>query len=81
MNNLGEKKIGETKPKSDVPSFNIELKEVKKKEVKSEHEIELDKYQEQRRLEREAYIKKEREKKIRLNSKLSHLLEKILIEE
>ena len=26
------------------------------------HEIELDKYQEQRRLEREAYIKKEREK-------------------
>ena len=59
---LGEKKIGETKPKSDVPFFNIKLKEINKKEVKSEHEIELDKYQEQRRLEREAYIKKEREK-------------------
>ena len=60
---LGEKKIGETKPKSDVPFFNIKLKEVKKKEVKSDHEIELDKFQEQRRLEREAYIKKERDKK------------------
>jgi hypothetical protein len=59
----GEKKIGETKPKSDVPFFNIKLKEVKKKEVKSDHEIELDKFQEQRRLEREAYIKKERDKK------------------
>ena len=60
---LGEKKISETKPKSDVPFFNIKLKEINKKEVKSEHEIELDKYQEQRRLEREAYIKKERDKK------------------
>ena len=60
---LGEKKIGETKPKSDVPFFNIKLKEVKKKEVKSESEIELDKFQEQRRLEREAYLKKERDKK------------------
>jgi hypothetical protein len=60
---LGEKKIGETKPKLDVPFFNIKLKEVKKKEVKSDHEIELDKFQEQRRLEREAYIKKERDKK------------------
>ena len=60
---LGEKKIGETKPKSDVPFFNIKLKEVKKKEVKSDNEIELDKFQEQRRLEREAYIKKERDKK------------------
>ena len=59
---LGEKKFGETKPKSDVPFFNIKLEEINKKEVKSEHEIELDKYQEQRRLEREAYIKKEREK-------------------
>jgi len=59
---LGEKKISETKPKSDVPFFNIKLKEINKKKVKSEHEIELDKYQEQRRLEREAYIKKEREK-------------------
>ena len=58
-----EKKIGETKPNLVVPSFNIELKEVEKIDVKSDHEIELDKYQEQRRLEREAYIKKEREEK------------------
>ena len=57
-----ENKIGETKPNLDVPTFNIELKEVEKIKVKSDHEIELDKYQEQRRLEREAYIKKEREK-------------------
>ena len=46
-----------------MPSFNIELKEVEKIDVKSDHEIELDKYQEQRRLEREAYLKKERDKK------------------
>ena len=59
---LGEKKIGETKPNLDKPTFNIELKEVEKIDVKSDHEIELDKFQEQRRLEREAYIKKEREK-------------------
>ena len=60
---LNEKKIGETKPKSDVPFFNIKLKEINKKELKSEHDIELDKYQEQRKLEREAYIIKERDKK------------------
>ena len=59
---LGEKKISETKPKSDVPFFNIKLKEVEKIKVKSDDEIELDKYQEQKKLEREAYIKKEREK-------------------
>ena len=59
----GGKKIGETKPKLVVPSFNIELKEVEKIKVKSDHEIELEKYQQQRRLEREAYIKKEREEK------------------
>ena len=59
---FGEKKIGETKPNLVVPSFNIELKEVDKIKVKSDGEIELEKYQEQRRLEREAYIKKEREK-------------------
>ena len=59
---LGEKKIGEKKPNLDKPTFNIELKEVEKIKVKSDHEIELDKFQEQRRLEREAYIKKEREK-------------------
>ena len=60
---FSKKKIGETKPKSDVPFFNIKLKEIKKKKVKSEHEIEFDKFQEQRKLEREAYIKKERDKK------------------
>jgi len=59
---FGEKKIGETKPNLVVPSFNIELKEVEKIKVKSDGEIELDKYQQQRRLEREAYIKKVREK-------------------
>ena len=59
---FSEKKIGETKPNLVVPSFNIELKEVEKIDVKSDHEIELDKYQQQRRLEREAYIKKERKK-------------------
>ena len=58
----GEKKIGETKPNLVMPSFNIKLKEIEKIDVKSDHEIELEKYQEQRRLEREAYIKKEREK-------------------
>ena len=46
MNNLGEKKIGETKPNLDEPTFNIELKEVEKIKVKSDDEIELDKYQE-----------------------------------
>ena len=34
-----------------------------KKEVKSEHEIELENYYKKRNLEREAYIKKESEKK------------------
>ena len=57
-----EKKIGETKPKLVLPSFNIELKEVEEIDVKSDHENELEKYQEQRRLEREAYIKREKEK-------------------
>ena len=58
----GEKKIGETKPNLVVPSFNIELKEIEKIHVKSKEETELDKFQDQRKLEREAYIKKEREK-------------------
>ena len=40
----------------------ILLKEVEKIEVKSDDEIELYKFQEEKRLEREAYIKKEREK-------------------
>ena len=57
-----ENKIGETKPNLILPSFNIELKEVEEIDVKSDHEIEIDKYQEERKLEREAYIKKEREK-------------------
>ena len=57
-----ENKIGETKPNLDAPTFNIELKEVEKIEVKSDDEIELYKFQEEKRLEREAYIKKEREK-------------------
>ena len=57
-----ENKIGETKPNLILPSFNIELKEVEEIDVKSDHENEIEKYQEQRRLEREAYIKKEREK-------------------
>ena len=55
-------KLGKTKPNLVVPSFNIELKEFEKIKVKSDGEIELEKYQQQRRLEREAYIKKEREK-------------------
>ena len=58
-----ENKIGETKPNLILPSFNIKLKEVEKIKVKTDHEIEIDKYQEERRLEREAYIKKEREEK------------------
>ena len=52
----------DTQPNLVVPSFNIEFKEVEKIKVKSDHEIELEKYQQQRRLKREAYIKKEREK-------------------
>ena len=60
---FSKKKIGETKPNLVVPSFNIELKEVEKIEVKSDDEIELYKFQEEKRLEREAYIKKEREEK------------------
>ena len=59
---FGEKKIGETKPNLDKPTFNIKLKEVEKIKVKTEDQIELENYQEQKKLEREAYIKKEREK-------------------
>jgi len=58
-----ENKIGETKPNLDAPTFNIELKKIEKINVNNDHENELDKYQEQKRLEREAYIKKEREEK------------------
>jgi len=58
-----ENKIGETKPNLDTPTFNIELKKIEKINVNNDHENELDKYQEQKRLEREAYIKKEREEK------------------
>ena len=59
---FGEKKIGETKPNLDKLTFNIKLREVEKIKVKTEDQIELEKYQEQKKLEREAYIKKEREK-------------------
>ena len=62
MNNRVKKKLVKRSQILVVPSFNIELKEVEKIKVKSDHEIELEKYQQQRRLEREAYIKKEREK-------------------
>ena len=58
-----ENKIGETKPNLDAPTFNIELKKIEKINVNNDYENELDKYQEQKRLEREAYIKKEREEK------------------
>ena len=58
-----ENKIGETKPNLDAPTFNIEPKKIEKINVNNDHENELDKYQEQKRLEREAYIKKEREEK------------------
>ena len=58
-----ENKIGETKPNLDTPTFNIELKKIEKINVNNDYENELDKYQEQKRLEREAYIKKEREEK------------------
>jgi len=58
-----ENKIGETKPNLDAPTFNIELKKIEKIKVKSDDEIELYKFQEEKRLEREAYIKKEREEK------------------
>ena len=60
-------KLGKTKPNLILPFFNIKLKEVEKIDVKSDHEIELEKYQEQRRLEREAYIKKERKKENTIN--------------
>jgi len=56
-----KKNIGETKPNSEVPTFKIKLKEIKKETVKSGHELELEKYQETRKLEREAQAKKLRE--------------------
>jgi len=58
-----ENKIGETKPNLDAPTFNIELKKIEKINVNTDDEIELYKFQEEKRLEREAYIKKEREEK------------------
>ena len=73
---FGEKKIGETKPNLDKPTFNIKLKEVEKIKVKSDDEIELDKYQQQRRLEREAYIKKERKKENTINFEVVSLIKK-----
>jgi len=56
-----EKEVGETKPNLDLKP-KIKLKEIKKEKVKSDHQIEIEKYNKQRKLEREASIKKEREK-------------------
>ena len=57
-----EKEVRETKPNLDLKP-KIKLKEIKKEKVKSDHEIEIERYNQQRKLEREASIKKEREKK------------------
>ena len=57
-----KKEVRETKPNLDLKP-RIKLKEIKKEKVKSDHEIEIEKYNKQRKLEREASIKKEREKK------------------
>ena len=56
-----EKEVRETKPNLDLKP-KIKLKEIKKEKVKSDHQIEIEKYNKQRKLEREASIKKEREK-------------------
>ena len=57
-----KKEVCETKPNLDL-KYKIKLKEIKKEKVKSDHEIEIERYNQQRKLEREASIKKEREKK------------------
>ena len=57
-----EKEVRETKPNLDLKP-KIKLKEIKKEKVKSNHEIEIERYNQQRKLERDANIKKEREKK------------------
>ena len=57
-----EKEVRETKPNLNLKP-KIKLKEIKKEKVKSDHEIEIEKYNKQRKLEREASIKKERVKK------------------
>ena len=57
-----EKEVGEMKPNLDLKP-KIKLKEIKKEKVQSNHEIEIEKYNKQRKLERDASIKKEREKK------------------
>jgi len=57
-----EKEVRETKPNLDLKP-RIKLKEIEKEKVKSDHEIEIERYNQQRKLEREASIKKEREKK------------------
>ena len=56
-----KKKFGETKPKSKESFFNAKLKEITKTDVKSQKDIDLDKYQEERRLKLKAYLKKLRE--------------------
>ena len=60
--NFCEKKIREKKTNLNLKPKN-KLKEIKKEKVKSDHEIEIERYNQQRKLEREASIKKEREKK------------------
>ena len=64
--NSRKRKLGETKPNSEVPTFNIKLKEIKKETVKSDHELELEKYQEMRKLERDAQAKKLRDEQIKV---------------
>ena len=57
---FGKKEAGETKPNLDLKP-KIKLKKIKKEKVKSDHEIEIEKYNKQRQLERAEQIKKLRE--------------------
>ena len=57
---FGKKEAGETKPNLDS-KYKINLNEIKKEKVKSDHEIEIEKYNKQRQLERAKQIKKLRE--------------------
>ena len=57
---FGKKEAGETKPNLDS-KYKINLNEIKKEKVKSDHEIEIEKYNKQRQLERAEQIKKLRE--------------------
>ena len=57
---FGKKEVGETKPNLDLKP-KIKLKKIIKEKVKSDHEIEIEKYNKQRQLERAEQIKKLRE--------------------